>query len=375
MLPAEGRVVLSHLRLDNGVACPGPYGLPTLALDELGEGLRADRAVQYGRARLLLEHVLRYEGGRQVARDGRALLIDNEAPVGVTVEGYPEISALCDNALLELCDVLGLDRVGWMVGEGAVELEVHRYVLEREVLEDGWDHLACHAVSRVDHDLQRPQVLRLYKAQAMFRIVHGDVGLLHRTRMFRRFGEIARDDEVADLAETRVSREGDGFLPAELEAVVIFGVVRGCYHGPAGLLEVPYGEVERIGRDQPKVEDVSARFCDPLYKGLLQRLARDAHVAGHDDPGAREIQVFYESAADVSCHALIQALGINAADVVGLEYRLVQHLLPPDSSRSVCDLWFDLWFSATGTITGYGPSCRPFAKTWRFAGKNVRTWR
>src|SRR5215211_3217716 len=157
------------------------------------------------------------------------------------------------------------------------------------------------------------------------------------------------------LAKPRVSREGDGFLPAELEAVVVFGVVRGCYHGPAGLLEVPYGEVERIGGDQPKVEDVSARFRDPLYKGLLQRLTRDAHVAGHDDPGAREIQVRYESAADVGGHALIQTLRINATDVVGLEYRLVEHLLPPDSSRSVCDLWF----SASGTITGYGPSCRP----------------
>src|SRR5215208_2361398 len=355
MLPAKGRVVLSHLRLDNGVARPGPYGLPALALDDLGEGLRADRAVQNGRARLLLKHVLRYEGGRQVTRDGRTCLVDNEAAVGVAIEGYPEVSTLCDHALLELFDVLRFDGVRWMVGEGAVELEVHRHVLEREVLEDGWDHLACHAVSRVDHDLQRPQVLRLYKAQAMFRIVHGDVRLLHRTRVFRGFGEIPGDDEVADLAETRLAREGDGFFPAQLEAVVIFGVVRGCYHGPAGLLEVPYGEVERIGRDQPKVEDVCSCLGNPLYKGLLQRLARDAHVAGNDDPGAREIQVLYEGTADVSCHALIQALGIDAADVIGFEYRLVQHFLPPDSSRPVCDLWF----SPSGTITGYGPSCRP----------------
>src|SRR5919107_3157668 len=365
MFPAESSIMLSHLRLDDGMACLGPYGLPALALDEFGEGFRADRTVEYGRPRLLLQHVLRYEGGGQVARDGRALLVDNEAPVGVAVERYSEVGTLCEDALLEFPDVLGFDRVRWMVGEGAVELEVHRYVLEREVLEDGWDHFACHAVSRVDHDLQWPQVLRLYKAQAMFRIVYGDVGLLHRTRVFYGVGEIPGDDKVADLAEARVSREGNGFLPAELEAVVIFGVVRGCYHGPAGLLEVPYGEVERIGRDQPKVEDVCSRLGNPLYKGLLQRLARDAHVAGHDDPGAREVKVRYEGTADVSCHALIQARGINAADVVGFEYRLVQHLLPPDSSRSVCDLWF----SASGTITGYGPSCTTTARTRRFPGE------
>src|SRR5215213_7326613 len=355
MLPAEGRVVLSHLRLDNGVARLGPYGLPALALNELGEGLRANRTVQYGRARLFLQHVLRYEGGRQVTRDGRTFLVDNEAAVGVAIEGYPEVGTLCDHALLEFPDVLGFDRVGWMVGEGAVELEVHRYVLEREVLEDRWDHLACHAVSRVDHDLQPPQALRLYKAQTMFRIVYGDVGLLHGTGVFRGVGELPGDDEVTDLAEPRVSREGDGFLPAELETVVVFGVVGGRYHGPSGLLEVSYGEVERICRDQPKVEDVCSRLGNPLYKCLLQRLTRDAHVAGHDDPGAREVQVLYKGTADVFCHVLVQVLRINATDVVGLEYRLVQHLLPPDSSRSVCDLLF----SASGTITGYGPFCRP----------------
>src|ERR671920_529712 len=205
VLPAEGRVMFSHLRLDDGVARLGPYGLPAFTLDEFGERFRADRAVQYGRPRFLLQHVLGYEGGSQVARDGCALLVDNEAPVGVAVEGYPEISTLCDHALLELPDVLGFDGIRWMFGEGAVELEVHRYVLEREVLEDGWDHLARHAVAGVDHDLQRPQALSLYKAQAMFRIVYGDIGLLHGTRVLCGVGELSRDDEVTDLAQPRVS--------------------------------------------------------------------------------------------------------------------------------------------------------------------------
>src|SRR5829696_626453 len=182
--------MLSHLRLDYGVARFCPYCLAALALDELGEGLRADGAVKYRRARLFLEHVLRYEGGRQVARDGRALLVDNEAAVCVAVEGNPEIRTLSDDAFLKLFDVLGLDRVRWMVGEGAVELEVHRYVLEREVLEDGWDHLACHTVAGVDHDLQRPQNLRVYIAQAMFRVIYGDVGLLHRPWILRGIGEV-----------------------------------------------------------------------------------------------------------------------------------------------------------------------------------------
>src|SRR5215210_1360431 len=115
VLPSEGGVVLAHLRLDDGVAGLGSYGLPTLALDELGERFRADRAVQYCRAGLLLQDVLGDEGGCEVARDGRALFVDDEAAVGVAVEGDPEISALCDHTLLKLFDVLWLDGVRWVV--------------------------------------------------------------------------------------------------------------------------------------------------------------------------------------------------------------------------------------------------------------------
>ena len=170
--------MLAHLRLDDGVAGLGPYGLAALALDELGERLGADGAVEDRRPRLLLQHVLGDEGGRQVAGDGRALLVDDKAAVGVAVEGDPEVGALGDDALLQLLDVLGLYGVRGMVREGAVELEVHRHVLEREALEDGRDHLAGHAVAGVDHDLERPQALRVYKAQAVLRVVFGDVRLL-----------------------------------------------------------------------------------------------------------------------------------------------------------------------------------------------------
>src|SRR5215212_7282248 len=173
--------MLSHLGLDDGVAGLGPYRLAALALDELGEGFGADGAVEYSRTRLLLEHVLRYEGGRKVARDGRSLLVDDEAAVRVAVEGDPEVRALGDHPFLQLLDVFRLYRVRWMVGEGAVELEVHRHVFEREALEDGRDHLACHPVARVDHDLERPQALRVDEAEAVFGVVFRDVALFDGT--------------------------------------------------------------------------------------------------------------------------------------------------------------------------------------------------
>src|SRR3712207_6864439 len=47
---AEGRVVLAHLGLYDGVAGLGPDGPPALARDELGERLGADGAVEDGGA-------------------------------------------------------------------------------------------------------------------------------------------------------------------------------------------------------------------------------------------------------------------------------------------------------------------------------------
>ena len=58
------------------------------------------------------------------------LLVDEEAAVGVAVEGQPDVGALGDHPGLEVAQVGGLDRVGLVVGEGAVELEVHRHQVD-----------------------------------------------------------------------------------------------------------------------------------------------------------------------------------------------------------------------------------------------------
>src|SRR5215204_5467387 len=222
-----------------------------------------------------------------------------------------------------------------MVGEGAVELEVHRHVLEGEALEDGRDHLAGHAVASVDDYLERPQILRVDEAEAVFGVVFCYVGLFDGARVLRCGRKVSPDDEVEDFAQASVAGEGDGVFAAELEAVVVFGVVRGGDHGAAGFSEVPHGEVQGVGRDELEVEHVGPSLRYAFNERLLQRLAREAHIAGHDDPGALEIQVFHEGAPDVTGYSLVQVLRINAADVVGLEYGLVEHLLPPDFPTSV----------------------------------------
>ena len=69
-------------------------------------------------------------------------------------EGDAEVRLLLAHPPLQLLDVLGLYRVRGVVREGAVELEVHRDVLERELLEERGEHLARHPVAGVHHHLE-----------------------------------------------------------------------------------------------------------------------------------------------------------------------------------------------------------------------------
>ena len=92
---------------------------------------------------------------------GAAQLVDDEAAIGVAVEGEAEVGAVLDDRLLQVDEVGRLERVRLVVGEGAVELEVERHDLERQggeargVAEHGGNGEPAHAVAGVDDDLER----------------------------------------------------------------------------------------------------------------------------------------------------------------------------------------------------------------------------
>ena len=65
------------------------------------------------------------------AGDELALVVDEEHPVGVAVEGEADVGAGLEHPGLEVDQVLGLDGVGRVVREGAVELAVEDVELER----------------------------------------------------------------------------------------------------------------------------------------------------------------------------------------------------------------------------------------------------
>ena len=61
---------------------------------------------------------------------GSPRLVDERGAVGVAVEGDAEVGAGLAHLGAEVAQVLELQRIGLVVGEGAVELEVERHELD-----------------------------------------------------------------------------------------------------------------------------------------------------------------------------------------------------------------------------------------------------
>lgn len=155
VLAAEDRAVCGHLRLDEGVADPGAdRGAAVFAYDlrdrEGGDQVVDDRAP----AAVAGQFPGRDQGGDRRRGDARASLVHDEAAVRVAVEGQAEVGALGHHPGLEVDDVRGVERVGLVVRERAVQLEVHRDQFEPQACEDRRDRVAAHAVAGVHDHLE-----------------------------------------------------------------------------------------------------------------------------------------------------------------------------------------------------------------------------
>ena len=126
MLAAEDRSGRGHLGLDEGVADPGAHGGAAVLGDDLRDRAGGDQVVDDRRAGVAGEFAGGDQRGERAGRDGLAALVDDEAAVGVAVEGQPDVRADLADRACRSTQVGRVDRVGLVVGEGAVELEVQR---------------------------------------------------------------------------------------------------------------------------------------------------------------------------------------------------------------------------------------------------------
>lgn len=205
-----------------------------------------------------------------------------------------------------------------MVGERAVEFEVHRYEVDGQAREDGGNGVAAHAVARVDDDLQRPDGRQVDQGQQVGRVVGERVALGDgagdgdRLRGAR-FGPLL--DQGADLQEPGVLAHGCGARPAELDAVVLRRVVRGGEHR-AREAQAARGEVQLVGRAEADEGDVRAARRGSPCEGSREAGRRGPHVvADHDRVRARHLD---ERRPEPLGQRLVPLIGHHSAHVVRL---------------------------------------------------------
>ncbi len=270
VLAAEDRAVLGHLGLDEGVADAGADGGPAVLAYDLGDRPGGDQVVDDGALAAVAGQLAGGDQSRdRGGGDACAALVDDEAAVRVAVEGEAEVGALGEDAVLEVGDVLRVQWVGLVVGEGPVELEVHGYEVEGKTREDGGDGVAAHAVARVHDDLERPDPGEADEAQQVCGVVREGVALGDRARGGGGGGETALRpllDQRADLGQAGVLAHGRGPGAAQLDAVVPRRVVRGGEHR-AGQVQRPGRVVQLVRRAEPDEGHIGAACRRPAGEG------------------------------------------------------------------------------------------------------------
>ena len=315
VLAAEHGVRLGHHLLDEGVADAGAHRLAAVLPDDLGDGLGADQVVDDGAAPTAGEHRLGHDRGRRRPTHGFAAVVDQEHAVGVAVERQPDVGAGLEHALAQRLEVLGLDRVGGMVRERAVELAEEHLEVEREPGEDPGHHEPTHAVRGVGHDLQGPERGDVDERADVGGELGEEILLPHLTALLGPLEE-PRRDRVLDLGEPGGLADGRGAGPAELDAVVLRRVVAGGEHR-GRRVERSRGEVDEVGRREADVDHVGAGERGPLDEGAAQRDGRRPHVVADHDRRARGEPD--ERVADALGDGFVDLVRVDAANVIGLE--------------------------------------------------------
>ena len=123
---------------------------------------------------------------------------------------------------------------------------------------------------------------------------------------------------VADVEQAGVAADGERAAADDLHPRVVLGVVRGRHGHPTVETELADGEVEHLRADHPDIEDLGSSFGGAADDCAGHRRRGHAHVAPHGD--SLRLELLDVCTADGVRTVLVQLLGIDPADVVGLEY-------------------------------------------------------
>ena len=204
-------------------------------------------------------------------------VVDEEAAVGVAVPGDAEIGALAAHPLDDEAAVLLEQRVGLVVGEVPVGLEVVRRCLHGEAIEHRPDHGAGHAVAAVEHDRERPHRRGVDERRHAVVEPGVDVALRDLAGLPGR-RRLHAERALLDLVEARVRADREGAAADDLHAVVGGRVVRRGHLQAALVAVLADREVEHLGADLTQVDDVRAGLGRAADGGGRDLGRRQPHV-------------------------------------------------------------------------------------------------
>ena len=260
-------------------------------------------------------------------RHRRSGLVDEEAPVGIPVEDEPQVGTVVDDRACGVDEVLGFQRVRFVVGEGAVEfgeeaddVEGHRGG-SRVRAEDLPEEASGHAVSGVEHDRQSCDLIDVGEFADPCRVLLTHPGCRVLVLVDAPAVGLRCDDrELSDSRETRGQADAGGSGSADLDPVVVGRVVAGGDHG-AGQVEDARGEVELVGRAQPQQHGLRSGGIDSGSEGVGESGRARSHIVADDhlgdcvDLGHRSSRRPAEGEQDV----VVELIGNATADVIGAD--------------------------------------------------------
>ena len=232
-----------------------------------------------GRQTMVLLQGQGEDGEDLVAVDEVALMIDCQTPIGVTVEGQPQVGALLDH--------LGLQDLGVGRSAGGVDVDAVWAVVDGDDV-GTLGAESCRAghgrgaVGTVQDDLEALEGVLL--TQGPHQMI--DVGV-HRTRGGMDTSHLGADRTLPRLTHPlldgvlKIVDELDPATLEELDAIVGHGVVRGREHDAEIRSQLTHQISGRWSGDDSHPHHIDPGRCQASTHRSFEELTRGSWIAGH----------------------------------------------------------------------------------------------
>ena len=259
----EAGVGIAHLLLDEGVPHAAHQGRAAVLLDHLFDRPAAAQVIE-DVALLAGQHVLGDQGRDHIHCHDGAVFIDKPHAVGIAVKRHTEIVRAFTDHRLQRHERLRLERIGLVVGEGAVQLLEDRIDLDQAIQHACLDR--AHRVGHISRNLDRPRDLGM--RPDVRRVFSGDVVLADGAG--GRGGRIERllVADPLDIHDAGGAADRHRLGARHLDAVPFARIVGGRDHHPAIGLEAAAPEIGHGCGGQSEIDHIGALHDGAVRKGL-----------------------------------------------------------------------------------------------------------